>query len=181
LNVFWLNHREEIGSWATGSHRRSLARLAGFEDTINKAGEGSLVSQALAVSAFEPEMVVIEYGQDQLCNAGPDPTGEIELAIAILHKSAIILMPAPDLTQTPRTSVFCPFRCPAASEMETGLLNAALKEMESPRVRYMQPFENYPIMVNERDCLNPSFRAGEAKAVNVFLLNRKMSRNKNGK
>ena len=173
-NAFWWDTRSEVASWVTGSPTKSLARQLKANWTVNLAGKQSLISQALQVSSLEPDLVIIEYGQDQVCNGLGDPLPEIEMAIAILNKSYIILMPAYDLetiSWMQRDKFLCAFRCPATSEIYAKMVNLELKELASDKVFYSEKLEDFLTLkedYNKRDCINPSYLGGEAQAENVY-------------
>jgi hypothetical protein len=183
-NLFWLNETTKVGSWVTGSHRNSLARLAGFDETINKAGNTPLVFQALAISGLKPDVVVIEYGQNELCKGEQTNIEETIRAINILQTSLILLMPAPHLesiAKLQRNSTFCTYRCPAADDNEADLINLALENLQSQTVRFVDFEGVYKEDYNQFDCINPSLQGGEAKALAVNSIKRKTKADKNGK
>lgn len=176
LNVFWLNHREEIGSWATGAHLYSFSRMMKIEETINRSGTKPLVFQALDVARYKPDVVIIEYGQDQLCRGEPFPVEEIEAAIKILFPSNILLMPPQNLAAIKNlhfTSHYCPFRCLAASEKAYYDATQKLKTKNGEHVVYLEDLEDSMVFFedfNERDCINPSYLGGAQKAKNLYSI-----------
>ena len=188
LNLFWLNHASSEISWPTGSHVNSLAFKLRADEVINKSGNKSLVSQALEISIFKPDLVIIAYGQDQLCQGGTDPTGEVELAISILSKSFIILIPAQNLeaiSNMQREKYLCSHRCLASSEIETGLVNYTLAQLaDGERVFYFPEIEDSLVFqddFNERDCINPSYLGGAQMTKNLYSIFRNEMRGHRGR
>jgi len=187
-NTYWLNITDEIGSWVTASSVNSLAWKLNADEKINRAGNKPLVHQALEISIFEPDLVIIAYGQDQICQGGSDPTGEIELAISILRKSFIILIPAQNLeaiSNMQRDKSLCSHRCLAADAVETGLVNYTLAQLaDGERVFYFPELEDSLVFqddFNERDCINPSALGGSVFAKNVYNVFRNAIRGDRGR
>lgn len=178
-NVIHFRHSMWEFNWFNGTPGVSLQNLLGDTwESVNLASDKPLVSQALQMSHFEPDMVLIQYGQAQLCN-GLDPTDEIELAVRILRDAKpwtiVVLLPAPRLEETRyvmRYSSFCAFRCPGARDDYSDFVNMALDEMaDEERVLYLSELERRSILgfeLTKYDCINPSVLGARSYARDVF-------------
>ena len=178
-NSVYMNLETWEMNWFNGAPGKSLQRLLGDQwEAVNLASNQPLVFQALEMTHYDPDMVLIQYGQAQLCQ-GQDPTDEIELAVNILRDAKpwtfIVLLPAPRLEQmryVMRYSSFCAFQCSAAQDDYSDLVNMAMEQLdEGERVLYLAELERRTILGFEQsryDCINPSSRGAESYALDVY-------------
>lgn len=186
FNTFWFQAQGYIANWVSGSPPKSLTHWLGPAwEPVNRAGKDSLISQALDISHFAPDIVVIQYGQDQVCQGVGDPLSEIEMAVDIFlnvnNRSFIVLMPAPRLERVRKVMAYhstCFLSCAAASDERAELINLGMEMLAKKydRVIFLDEMDHrlvYDGDFNLNDCRNPSMIGAEVFAYDTFTLMQK--------